>query len=1261
MAWVTVIGPSDAQVAYRLSAQSGCSRGDAPQVQAAPLVAAIEAKAGQQGVTADDLLRSNRQRAMFTEAAEQVGRQGAGYAMNAADALRLATAAGLDINVVFGPEDRAVLAGQADAQVAYRVGGNERPLRWIGEGCREFGIEPWSELAGEQLDWARDIMRGYHPHSGEQLLTPKTARDPRGKLPAVPLLHAIGQRADDLGVPVTALLDSERKRDAYARMERQVQRFGETHRVAVTDVVKLADAAGADVRALYGEEAFTEALRHEHDEVVIGNRGYDLTINLPKPFSILFAYGQGAFAAELEDVFMQALKETVAAGEGWTAYGMRGHHSAEKSAEREDATGWIGWVNLHRAARPVGNAPFGDPHLHAHVVIANLVRGKTDGKWSTVAAGGRDLHRHASALDALMQARVRHLTHQRWGIEWARNARTGVWHIVGIPESTVRLFSKRGAQVDDLFKALGLPKSEATAVQQHTAAALIKEAKPRDAANASDDAIRTYWRNEAEVAGEDPDRTVHESLHPDTCPPQRRVPSIPAPADLDEVCRWVFRVDGGLTSHRKDFTRAHALAAAGDALRNGVASTTNVEDLTDQIIAHGGFTIPLKSRGGTHLSNNQRYTTADILDAEHAIIHHTRTRFGEGTAVVDDHTLRMAIGTYQAMRNPGFALSDEQLAVLTRITQAGHGIDAVIGVAGAGKTTLMEAARLAFQASGLTVAGASTAAVAAANLRLDTGIPARTVASWLASINTGGQGLTGVDVLVLDEAAMCDDRDTAALLDHTAATGTKVIGIGDPKQLHSPGVGGSFAAVHTLVGGHTLTVNYRQTDHVERRALELWRDNHYREALAAWAGHGRVHAAATRDEALAALLATWDTKRRAYADPYDAIDGVAILAGLNTDVDELNIAAQAIRHHTGELHPTPTTYDLLGGGTATFHIGDTVLIRKNDYRAWRTDGTHADLLNGHRGLITAIDTHRNMQIEWRTPGPDGTPRTLREWVTPEYVAAEGVTLGYAMTVHKTQGTTVDVALIYGTALAPNALYTALSRDRHEAHLYLPRDLLETTADQATLGEPETAEAELDRVLTYLANTLTHNTEQALITEELEGPIQPITTKDPTSQDATLTDWLTTHNGPATEHRRATGPSTETNPAEATIATLTNTAGLITTERPHEPAPRSEPQRHPRTAAPAHLTDTQLAEQITTTSQTLAHLINALDSDPDLQTEARRLTTRLTNLRAEADHRRQPGPPMARSQPQPSTYNEEHERDQQRGESVDDDQERGTSY
>jgi N-acetylmuramic acid 6-phosphate (MurNAc-6-P) etherase len=57
--------------------------------------------------------------------------------------------------------------------------------------------------------------------------------------------------------------------------------------------------------------------------------------------------------------------------------------------------------------------------------------------------------------------------------------------------------------------------------------------------------------------------------------------------------------------------------------------------------------------------------------------------------------------------------------------------DAVIGVAGSGKTTIMSVLRAAYEATGHTVAGASTAAVAAVNLQAESGIASTTIAKWL--------------------------------------------------------------------------------------------------------------------------------------------------------------------------------------------------------------------------------------------------------------------------------------------------------------------------------------------------------------------------------------------------------------------------------------------------------------------------------------------------------------------------------------------------
>jgi len=1122
VAWVTAIGPNEAQVEYRLTGRHGCATSDASMVAALPVVEAIQAHAASLGVPPESLLTSERQRQIWDRVTSQTGARGEDYQIKASTAQGLLKAAGVAVPGGIGEELASAAAAEADPRIAYRMDSNERPLGWIGSGVREFGITPGSELTSDQWDMARAMMRGVDPRTGEQLVEPKTAVDPRGKLPAAPLVAAIQRLAAERGVTPESLFSSKRKADTYGRMARETARLGDAHRVRLGDVAKLADFLKISTVELYGQAAMDRALQFEDKRVVVGNKGFDLTINLPKAFSVALAFADGEFAQQLEEVFVTSLTESVQAAEEWTAYGMRGHHGGGESAERVQNTGLMGWVNFHRAARPVGEAPFGDPHMHGHVTLANLGKGE-DGKWSTIAAGGRDLYRHARAIDALMQARVRAVTHERWGFEWQRDGDSGVWQIVGIPAETIELFSKRSHEVKALFAALGINYSETTTAMQKTAAAKLAGAKG-ESVSAPDSTLRAYWQAEAEAAGQDPAAIIGAVLSP-TFPPTGEDAKAKAPrdaSDIDAVARWVFRVDEGLTSHRKDFTRAEALAAVADAAANGVISRTQVEELTDRVLSHRGMTVRLGERLPEHLSNTARYTTADIVVAERRILAETRGRFGDGSAVVDEATFAMSVSTYQTIQratDPEFSLSAEQLAVLRRILLDGHGVDAVIGVAGAGKTTIMEVARLAWEAQGQVVMGASTAAVAAANLRSGAGIESSTLAMLLTRTRTGSDPLRGVDVLVLDEAAMVDDRQLAELLAYAGQMGTKVVGIGDPQQLQSPGVGGGFAAIHEVVSGYTLATNYRQRDAIERRALQFWRDGQRREALQLFADHGRVHVTETRQEAMAAIVVAWQGHRDGSANIHDQIAGTLILAARNVDVDELNMAVRAVRRELGELSGPDVEYRLKGGATVAFAVGDMVMIRKNDYRSWG-DPDASDVLNGYRGAVVAIDERRRVLVEWRDKAEDGQHRLTREWLDVDYIAQGGLSHGIAMTVHKAQGLTVGDVLVYGQGLAANGAYTALSRDRDTAHLFLARREFEDEATRITLGEPATEAEAMSRTLAGFANALdTNDGQEALVVTELGERLEPLIPRQQTA--------------PTVEEEDAGLAATATGPAERT--------------------------------------------------------------------------------------------------------------------------------
>ena len=318
----------------------------------------------------------------------------------------------------------------ADGQVAYRLE-SDRPLEWVGDGLREVGIEPGTTLDADGKDAARLLARGRHPGTNERLVTPKKAVDPRAKLDAAPLVAAVRLAAEAAGKTPAGLLAQPRVVALYGRLQRGVAGAearangakAVPHRAPVGDLEKVAAAANIDLADVYPAADLALARTHTNARVMVGNRGYDLTVDVPKSFSTLVAMADPRLSAELENVYLDCVRETVTAMQQWAGYGMRGHHGDGERAERVAGTGLLGWMTTHRTARPVdGQAP--DPHLHAHVTIVNMVRG-TDGRWSTLGAGGRDVHRHVKAAGTFMQARLRQITHERWGLVWTRDAGTG--------------------------------------------------------------------------------------------------------------------------------------------------------------------------------------------------------------------------------------------------------------------------------------------------------------------------------------------------------------------------------------------------------------------------------------------------------------------------------------------------------------------------------------------------------------------------------------------------------------------------------------------------------------------------------------------------------------------------------------------------------------------------------------------------------------------------------------------------------------------
>lgn len=999
-----------------------------------------------------------------------------------------------------------------EAQLDYHADDTERPLVWTGAGLAEVGIEAGSVLDESQYDSARALMAGLDPRTGERLVEPKMAVYQDAKVALAPLVAGLEEVAAERGVEAVDLFAGRKEREGFQRAQRAVTRYGAGAMLRADEAGALADRAGLDVEKVWGEGVFEGAAANLSEarivtgadgvarEVVgprrkvVGNMGYDVSFTLPKSHSLLMAFAGEEDAQRIEGTYTSQVGATFDWLEAQTAYGMRGQHGGGKTAQTLAGSGFLGWSMVHRAARPVGDRVVGDPHWHVHVSIANMTRGD-DGQWSTIAAGGRDLMRHAPAADHVLKALVRRQLVESFGVEFARSQRTGAWEVAAIPDETLRAFSKRGASIDAMLRDLGFDPAEASRRVEDLAAAQTRQAKDHTT-TAGDGDLRAGWQEEARGLGVDPAAMAAAAL---TGPREAVEPATEEDASeqraaaMQAIVSKLQDPEDGLTGDRRRFSRVQALAAVADAMPTGAADVEEIERVTDTALADTGF-VPLDGQnaqqiasiGGekhelasTHMANAGRFTTADVVAAEKVILTAAKTSAdGQGLASVSAETAALARSTVEA--GQGFELSGEQREIMHGLVTSDRALDAVLGPPGTGKTTLMRAARTAWEAEGYVVAGAATAAVAAANLSAESGIESRTVAQWVHSIENG-RGLAGIDVLVLDEANLTDDRDRASIYGAATEAGTKVVEIGDPKQLRGVGCGSLFGRVHEGVGGGELTANRRQRDEDERAAIAAWRGKDYTGALESWSERGRLVATETGHEAMTAMVASWMRERAGAPDAHAEMRGVVMLAATNETVERLNDAAQAVRAVSGELGDA-RTYQIRAGREITLHEGDHVLIRLND----RKERMHAgpDVLNGYRGVIDGIDQGGGVGVSWQQAGIDGDVEQ-RATLTPAYVAAGGLSLGYAMTGHKAEGMTVEAdwtrpdgvhqggsVLVHGPGMDEPGMHVATSRHRDRVHIFAGRDQLEDANTTHDLGVPASAPERQDRVIAALAEHAT---------------------------------------------------------------------------------------------------------------------------------------------------------------------------------------------
>lgn len=377
----------------------------------------------------------------------------------------------------------------------------------------------------------------------------------------------------------------------------------------------------------------------------------------------------------------------------------------------------------------------------------------------------------------------------------------------------------------------------------------------------------------------------------------------------------------------------------------------------------------------------------------------------------------------------GFEYTDEQKAAIHMTLE--NKVSLITAVAGSGKSSIMYPVVQAALKSGLAVAQCALSGRAASNLNEITHIEGRTIHKLLcynpdtAYFDCDENHRLQYDVVILDELSMVGEDMFLALL-KAIPTGGRLILIGDNGQLESLTIGcliKDLAATHLIPHAH-LTKIFRQAalSGIITKSIDVYHQvqivtpSFQGEAVYGDMKDFKISSVGTPEEAASKALEYYEYFIRNGISSGEIVIATGKRAAGPTSARVLNQAVQSLIHYNN-----PHEYIKIGyvdeqiKYDICYHAGDRVMVTKNNYDTFDyLTGKKNPIYNGNIGTVLEIDeSEQTMIVQF----PQG-----KIWVTAQVAA--NLQLGYAVTVHKLQGTGIP----YVIAVCDSSSYVLLSKE-----------------------------------------------------------------------------------------------------------------------------------------------------------------------------------------------------------------------------------------
>ncbi|TAJ72042.1 MAG: conjugative relaxase [Sphingobium sp.] len=542
--------------------------------------------------------------------------------------------------------------------------------------------------------------------------------------------------------------------------------------------------------------------------------GIDLTFSVPKSVSVM------AYVADDKRVLaanMSAVQKTMA----WVEKNLAEGRKDVEGRKVPVRTGNLVYALFqHDTSRAL------DPQAHVHAVVANLTR-MPDGKWQALHAD--KIWSNNTTIGAIYHAFLRAGLEQL-GYQVEMKGKHGTFEIAGVPQAVIEAFSQRREAILEKAAELGIVSAKGRDGVTTTT---------RDPKLNVDDrgSLIQGWIDKAVALGFD-GKTIRASAEAKAgqgAADSRLERGFRAVTDAIAGARVLIGgflhspdplVDSGLARATKSPAVARSQLAVASAVRilaereaafdvNKLAKTAldlGLKGVTIDTVEHRIGQL-FDSRqlipGAPRLEDKgvQMVTTQDALRIEVSILKAVEAGAGRAAPVLpaQEAPTRLQEITERPL-NPG------QLAAATLILASEDRTVTVQGVAGAGKSTMLQAVARIAEAEGRDILGLAFQNKMVADLAKGAGIKSQTIASFVLAneryvserdtprFEDARARFAGA-MLVVDETSMVSSTDMLKLHGIVEALGIdKLVLVGDRQQLSSIDAGKSFAMIQAAGG-----------------------------------------------------------------------------------------------------------------------------------------------------------------------------------------------------------------------------------------------------------------------------------------------------------------------------------------------------------------------------------------------------------------------------------------------------------------------------